>query len=85
MDHEATMKRLYELLSAGDIDGFADRVADDFVEHEDTPGFERSKALVIPGLIMSLLVRSGMYTPRWFLRLLFSPVAPLFRRRQSAG
>jgi steroid delta-isomerase-like uncharacterized protein len=38
------MRRLYELLSAGDIDGFADEVADDFVEHEDTPGFERSKA-----------------------------------------
>ena len=44
MNHETTMRRLYELLSAGDVDGFADKVADDFVEHEDTPGFERSKA-----------------------------------------
>jgi steroid delta-isomerase-like uncharacterized protein len=43
MDHEATMKRLYELISAGDIDGFGDHVADEFVEHEETPGFEPSK------------------------------------------
>ncbi len=44
MDHEATTRRLYELISAGDIDGFGDHVADEFVEHEETPGFERSKA-----------------------------------------
>jgi steroid delta-isomerase-like uncharacterized protein len=43
MNHATTMRRLYELLSAGDIDGFGDQVADDFVEHEDNPGFERSK------------------------------------------
>ena len=44
MNHETTMRRLYELLSAGDIDGFGAHVADGFVEHEETPGFERSKA-----------------------------------------
>lgn len=43
MDHEATMRHLYELISAGDIDGFGEHVADEFVEHEETPGFERSK------------------------------------------
>jgi steroid delta-isomerase-like uncharacterized protein len=43
MDHEATMRRVYELISAGDIDGFGEHVADDFVEHEVTPGFEPSK------------------------------------------
>jgi steroid delta-isomerase-like uncharacterized protein len=43
MDHTATMTRLYELISAGDIDGFGDLVADDFVEHEETPGLEPSK------------------------------------------
>ena len=43
MDHEATMRRVYELISAGDIDGFGEHVADDFVEHEETPGFEPSK------------------------------------------
>jgi steroid delta-isomerase-like uncharacterized protein len=44
MDHSATMRRLYESLSAGDIGGFADQLAEDFVEHEENPGFERSKA-----------------------------------------
>ena len=43
MDHEATMRRLYELINAGDIDGFGEHVADEFVEHEETPGFEPSK------------------------------------------
>jgi steroid delta-isomerase-like uncharacterized protein len=47
MDQAATIRRLYELISRGDIDGFGDQVADDFVEHEENPGFERSKAGVI--------------------------------------
>jgi steroid delta-isomerase-like uncharacterized protein len=37
------MRRMYELISAGDIDGFGDLVADDFVEHEETPGLEPTK------------------------------------------
>jgi ketosteroid isomerase-like protein len=41
MDHAATMTRMYDLLSAGDIDGFGDLVADDFIEHEEMPGLER--------------------------------------------
>ena len=43
MGHEATMRRLYELISAGDIDGFGEHVADDFVEHDQTPGSGSSK------------------------------------------
>jgi steroid delta-isomerase-like uncharacterized protein len=43
MDHEATMRRLYELISAGDIDGFGEHLADEFIEHEETPGLEPSK------------------------------------------
>jgi steroid delta-isomerase-like uncharacterized protein len=43
MDHEATARRLYDLLSAGDIDGFGDLLADDFVEHEVTPGLAPTK------------------------------------------
>jgi steroid delta-isomerase-like uncharacterized protein len=39
----ATMRRLYELISAGDIDGFALHLADDFVEHEELPGLDQSK------------------------------------------
>ena len=48
MDHAAAMKRLYDLISAGDIDGFGDLLADDFVEHEDMPGLERSRERVKP-------------------------------------
>jgi steroid delta-isomerase-like uncharacterized protein len=44
MDHAATMRRMYELLNAGDVDGFGDLLTDDFVEHEDSPGLEPTKA-----------------------------------------
>jgi len=43
MDHAAAMKRLYELINAGDIDGFGELLAEDFVEHEEMPGLEPSK------------------------------------------
>ncbi len=43
MDRAATMRRMYELLSAGDIDGFGELVAEDFVEHEETPGLEPTR------------------------------------------
>ena len=43
MDHAAAMKRLYDLINAGDIDGFGELLADDFVEHEEMPGLEPSK------------------------------------------
>lgn len=38
MEHEATMRRLYDLINVGDVDGFDAVLADDFVEHEETPG-----------------------------------------------
>jgi steroid delta-isomerase-like uncharacterized protein len=47
MDHEATMRRAYDLLNAGDIDGFSELLSDDFVEHEQTPGLEPTKAGVV--------------------------------------
>ena len=43
MDHAATMRRTYERISAGDIDGFGDLVADDFVDHQGGPGFPATK------------------------------------------
>jgi steroid delta-isomerase-like uncharacterized protein len=43
MDHSATMRRLYDLINAGDINGFSDLLADDFVEHEVTPGLAPTK------------------------------------------
>jgi steroid delta-isomerase-like uncharacterized protein len=44
MDHAAMARRMYELISAGDIDGFSEHLADDFVEHEVTPGLAPTKA-----------------------------------------
>jgi len=43
MDHAATMQRAYDLLNAGDVDGFGDLLADDFVEHEELPGLAPTK------------------------------------------
>ena len=44
MDHAATARSLYDYLNAGDIDGFGGLLADDFVEHEVTPGLAPTKA-----------------------------------------
>ena len=46
MDHAATMRRAYDLINAGDIDGFGELLADDFVEHEETPGLEPTREVV---------------------------------------
>ena len=43
MDHAATLRRLYDLLNAGNIDGFGELLSDDFVEHEETPGLAPTK------------------------------------------
>jgi steroid delta-isomerase-like uncharacterized protein len=43
MDHAATARRLYELLNAGDVDGFGELLSDDFIEHEEIPGLAPSK------------------------------------------
>jgi steroid delta-isomerase-like uncharacterized protein len=37
MDHAKTMRSTYERINAGDIAGFGDLVADDFVEHQGMP------------------------------------------------
>jgi steroid delta-isomerase-like uncharacterized protein len=44
MDHAPTLRRLYDLLNAGNIDGFGELLSDDFVEHEETPGLAPTKA-----------------------------------------
>ena len=43
MDHAATIRRMYDLISTGDVEGFGDVLADDFVEHEELPGLEPGK------------------------------------------
>ena len=44
MGNAATMRSAYERISEGDIPGFGDLVAEDFVEHEEIPGLPATKA-----------------------------------------
>jgi steroid delta-isomerase-like uncharacterized protein len=44
MDPEASLRRMYGFVNAGDPDGFAEMVAEDFIEHEETPGLSPDKA-----------------------------------------
>ena len=61
MDHAATARRLYELMSAHDIDGFSVHLADNFVEHEVTPGLEPTKEGVIQFFRMQLAAFPDMH------------------------
>ncbi|MGD9903758.1 MAG: ester cyclase [Vicinamibacterales bacterium] len=47
MDHAASIRHLFDLVNAGDIDGFGRLLADDFVEREDLPGYPPTKAGVV--------------------------------------
>ena len=47
MDIAATTQRAYDLISSGDIDGFGDLLAENFVEHEETPGLAPTKEGVL--------------------------------------
>jgi steroid delta-isomerase-like uncharacterized protein len=47
MNHSATMRRAYELISRGDIDGFGDLLAERFIEHEEVPGLPPTKEGVL--------------------------------------
>ena len=44
MNHATSIRRLYDLINEGDIDGFTSQLADDFVEREQLPGFAPTKA-----------------------------------------
>ncbi len=54
MDHAATARRLDDLINAGDIDGFGEHLAGDFVEHEETPGLAPGKDGVLAFFRMQL-------------------------------
>jgi steroid delta-isomerase-like uncharacterized protein len=43
MDHEANLRRLYDLISSGDVDALGEMIAEDFVDHEETPGVPPTK------------------------------------------
>jgi steroid delta-isomerase-like uncharacterized protein len=47
MNHAASIRRLYDLINARDIDGFGRQLADDFAEREDLPGFPPTKTGVV--------------------------------------
>lgn len=47
MDYSVTMGSAYDRINAGDIEGFGALLADDFVEHEETPGFPPTKEGVL--------------------------------------
>ena len=54
VDHAGTVRRLYELISAGDIEGFGRHLADDFVDREELPGLAPTKAGVLTFFRMQL-------------------------------
>jgi steroid delta-isomerase-like uncharacterized protein len=43
MDHATTMRTTYERISAGDLAGFGELMADDFVERDEVPGLPPTK------------------------------------------
>ena len=47
MDQTISIRRLYDLINAGDIDGFGRQLADDFVEHNENPGVPPTKDGVV--------------------------------------
>ena len=47
MDHTNSIRRLYDLINAGDIDGFGRQLADDFVERDEIPGIPPTKDGVV--------------------------------------
>jgi steroid delta-isomerase-like uncharacterized protein len=47
MHNNASIRRIYDLINAGDIDGLGQWFADDFVEREELPGAPSTKAGVL--------------------------------------
>jgi len=43
MDDGGALRRMYDMVNAGDVEGFGALLADDFVEHEETPGLAPTK------------------------------------------
>jgi steroid delta-isomerase-like uncharacterized protein len=43
MDHIDSLRRFYELINDGDVEGAGDLLADDFIEHEVAPGLPPTK------------------------------------------
>jgi steroid delta-isomerase-like uncharacterized protein len=61
MDHVTTARRMYDSINAGDIDGFAKLLADDFIEHEETPGLAPTRDGVVAFFRMQLAAFPDMH------------------------
>ncbi len=60
MDHTNSIYRLYDLINAGNIDGFGQLLADDFVEREELPGLPPTKEGVVQYFRLLLAAFSDM-------------------------
>ena len=60
MDHAATMRHMYDSLSAGNVDGFGDALAEDFVDHEELPGLTPTKDGVMTFFRMYIAAFPGL-------------------------
>ncbi len=60
-DYAATARRLYDSINAGDLEGFGRLLADDFVEHEETPGLAPTKEGVLAFFGMQLAAFPDMH------------------------
>jgi steroid delta-isomerase-like uncharacterized protein len=53
-DSAATVRQIYEAINSRDLDAFGGLMADDFIEHEETPGLAPSKDGVLAFFAMQL-------------------------------
>lgn len=60
-DDVATARRMYDLINAGDLEGFGRLLADDFIEHEETTGLAPTKDGVLAFFGMQLAAFPDMH------------------------
>ena len=53
-DSAATVRQIYDAINARDLDAFGGLMADDFIEHEETPGLAPTKDGVLAFFAMQL-------------------------------
>jgi steroid delta-isomerase-like uncharacterized protein len=58
--HVSTVRRMYDLINTGDVEGFARDLADDVVEHEELPGLAPTKDGILAFFRMQLAAFPGM-------------------------
>lgn len=61
MDHATALRRFYDQINAGNVEGFANEVAENFIEHEEVPGLPPTKAGVVEYFRMLLAAFPDMH------------------------